>query len=218
MATVPAHIKVARKQGALAGVEQLYEYLHRNTVGGTAGLDTNRAMYAELRKAGSNKLGKNFKVDKAVAWYCNRFAEKFGTDDLPVVIEGVVTTVAPSAKQVESTSNDDDNMAVLQAAIQAGATPEQITAIVRGMNSAGANIVSTTVTEDEIEAAPVAPKYVPKNPDEPATNGKLWTLNSEGPEHGFFLAILDGEGNVLFGGDAPLTNMEAHTVIAEIRA
>ena len=219
MATKPMHVKIAAREGALAGLESLYEYLDRNTVGGTAGLDTNRAVYAEIRKAGSNKLGKNFKLDKAVGWYCNKLSEKFGIENLPMVIEGVVTTPARSTQTEQVVeSNGGFDLSMLSPAQLAALSPEQIAAIAGATNGNGEQEVEIEATPAVETVEQAAPKYVPKNPDQPATNGKLWTVNSEGPEHGYFLAILDGEGNVVAGGDSPLTNIECHNVIAEIRA
>lgn len=237
MATVPAHIKVARKQGALAGLTQLHEYLARNTNNGTNGLDSNIAMLDEIEKAGKFRTrGRNAgtfaKPEKAVAWYCNHFAAKFGTDSLPTVIEPRkrVTRVAQPVEEpeVEETTEVVDIQAIVAAAVAAamGVTPAPVDSDEDDDEDEddddendGTEVVQGTRVRRVVRQTEQTSGYpAPRDPDANATNGKLWTLNTEGPDFGYFLVVIDEEGNIVAGGDEPLNNGECHELIAEIRA
>lgn len=55
----------------------------------------------------------------------------------------------------------------------------------------------------------------PRDPDAPATQGKMWKLNAQGPDNGIFVVVIDSENNVLAGGNGPITAMEAYNLIGE---
>jgi hypothetical protein len=72
--------------------------------------------------------------------------------------------------------------------------------------------VNRPQAQEEAEAQAYPP---PRDPDAPATQGKLWKLNAEGPDAGIFLCVVDEDMNVLAGGDSPITAGEAYDLIGE---
>lgn len=226
MATIPAHIKTARKKGALAGLEQLHEYLARNTNEGTNGLPAAQEMLATLRKQGGYRKrdGVLTKQDRAVKWYCNHFNAKFHTGDLPATIGGKATTrkTRTVAKQqaVESVPSGDlaEQFAQFQAflAMQQGADVTDESDDIEDIDDDTDDTPTRTVRRVSRGDTDEAPSYPPpRDPDAPATQGKLWKLNAEGPDNGLYVCVIDSENNILAGGDGPITAQEAYDLIGE---
>lgn len=217
MATVPAHVKLARQKGALAGVEQLHEMLDRNTNGGTNGLPTAQQMLADIRKAGkfSKRTGAFKKPEGAVAWYCNYFAQKgFGTEDLPAVIEQrPARTSRKASAQTAAPVGQDMETLVSMLAERLGITLDS-----NDDEDDDTEVETTPARRATRASAPAEETQAyppPRDPDAPATQGKLWKLNAEGPDHGLFLCVIDEENNILAGGDGPLTAGECYDLIGE---
>jgi len=230
MATIPAHIKTARKKGALAGLEQLHDYLARNTNEGTNGLPAAQEMLAEIRKVGGYRKrdGVLTKQDKAVAWYCNHFDGKFHTGDLPAT-KGTTTRTtrrtaqATQAQEAEAPQVDPGLLAQIAQALglstaQASDTDvededDEDTEVIQGVQTRRVNRTRNTEVTDEQGNTAVYPP--PRDPDAPATQGKLWKLNHDGPAKGLFMCVIDADGNILAGGDEPLTAGECYELISE---
>lgn len=229
MATIPQHVKIARSKGALAGVENLHETLDRNTNGGTNGLETAQHMLSDIRKAGkfSKRNGTFKKPEGAVAWYCNYFGDKgLIPQDLPAVIEPRQTrtrttrkAAAPAPQAAMDTGVEMETLVSMLAAklgidLDTGDTEdtddeyEDDTEVVQGVPTRRVNRQAPAT--EETQAYPP-----PRDPDAPATQGKLWKLNAEGPGNGIFLCVIDEEGNILAGGEEPLTAGECYDLIGE---
>lgn len=167
--TTPAHIDVALDEGVEAGFDAFYNSLVQNTNDGTNGLPQLRTLLAEVKKVGK-KRGRGVNRTKQIAFYCNKYAdfldEADDSDDEPTTeVEPTTTTTTPI---------NTDVSALIIAAVQAGATPEQIAAIVAGSNG---SVVE--VTEDEIEVE-TCPPFTGKDPDAPASSGQLYGLVQRG--------------------------------------
>ena len=167
--TTPAHIEIALDEGVEAGFDAFYNSLVQNTNDGTNGLPQLRTLLADVKKVGK-KRGRGVNRSKQIAFYCNKYAdfldEADDSDDEPTTEVETTTTTTTT-----------DVSALIIAAVQAGATPEQIAAIVAGSNGS-----VVTVTEDEIEAdePETCPPFTGKNPDDDASSGQLYSLNALG--------------------------------------
>lgn len=209
MATKPAHVKIALKEGAQAGFEHYIESIERVTNGGTGGLPPVQEALAEIRKVGGFKkrTGEFSKPEKALKFYCAKYG--IDPDAVPAKAKRTGTTrkaasgvPAPSAPDTGPNAGVADKLRKLLAAgIDIDDALEMI-----GMVAGDAEVEDDDDTEVAVSAKendPFAPSE--RIADEPATNGRLWKLNSLG-----LLRIADDDE-----GD-PITNIEAHEVIASI--
>jgi hypothetical protein len=225
-----AHIKEARKRGTQAGFNTWYDYLVQVTNDGQNGLPQVQDMLAEVRKAGkySKRAGEFRNPEKALAWYCNHYANELG--DTPTVVESKTRTkrsttrkaqAAPAAATTEP-QIDSNILAQLAQALglnlDATATTDEDddedddTETIQGVRTRRVQRTRTVEAEGDTGVASYPP---PRDPDAPATQGKLWKLNHDGPAVGLFVCVIDGDGNILAGGDDPITAGEAYDLISE---
>ena len=163
------HIAVALDEGIEAGFDSWYASLVKNTNGGTNGLPQLRTLLAEVTKVGK-KRGRGVNRAKQIEFYCNKYADDL--DDVDADVDADVdddVTIAPATST--------DVSALIIAAVQAGATPEQIAAIVAGSN--GSSNGSTEV-EVEVPEVETCPPFTGKDPEADASSGQLYTLNALG--------------------------------------
>lgn len=217
MAKVAAHIKEARKHGTQAGFDTWYEYLQTVTDGGTKGLPQVRDLLAEVNAAGRIKKNGEFRNPaKALDFYC----AKYGLTDLPTTKTARSTRKAatPAAPAPQAAPDMQELFAQFMQSIQGGVAAEvkddeDDTEVV---NSVRTRRVARPSRNVEVEGDTGTAVYPPpRDPDAEATQGKLWKLNHDGPANGIYLAVIDGDGNILAGGDDRITAGEAYDLIGE---
>jgi hypothetical protein len=182
---VKQHIVTALADGTQAGFDSWFAALAKNTNNGTNGLQQLQDLYAAVVEIGGLKTrGRNkgtFKrPSQALRFYCNKYAEELGDTPSTTTTTPVVEPTTPVVEPITTTTPNESNVdvqALLAAAIGAGATPEQLAAIVTAANSGGSIV---EVTEDEIEDANVCPPFEGKDPGADASSGQLYTLNALG--------------------------------------
>lgn len=212
MATKPAHIKTAEKEGLLAGFDEWHEGMERVTKNGTAGLEPVRDLLSQVRKVGRYRktTGDFAKPEKALQFYCNHYAQ-YNLDELPEVVKPKRTRAKAAASAAPAATPD------LQGIIEAlsalgieipGATDED------DEDDTGVEVEATpsnkrraSRTRKESKTAQREQNYEPSNPDADATQGRLWKLNQLG-----LLQIVDLDDA---DEDLKITNGEAHEAIAE---
>lgn len=211
MSTVPAHVKIARKQGTQAGFDAWHEGMDQVTKGGTAGLEPVRDLLAQVRKVGRYRktTGDFAKPEKALAFYCNHYA-KYNLDELPEVITPKKRNTRTKAQPTPEPQVDQTTLLALAEALGIeipGVADEDDD---EDDEDTGVQVeapVSKRRSRREAKTAQREQNYEPSNPDADATQGRLWKLNQLG-----LLQIVDFEDA---DEDQKITNGEAHEAIAE---
>ena len=235
MAAKPAHVKIAEEKGLQAGVDAWVDGMETVTKNGTAGLEPVRDLLKRARRAGgyTKASGEFSKPDKLVTFYCNHYAERYPhLAELPDVIAPKRTrkNASKPKAQAEPVSGDANAQALLALLSEAGVdlsslgittedetgveafedddddddTPPARTTRTNRRNTRGGR---TKARGSKRSARAEAPDYTPSNPDDAATNGRLWKLNQLG-----LLQIVDLDEA---DEDEIITNLEAHEALQE---
>lgn len=224
MAAKPAHVKIAEAQGIDAGVDAWIDGMETVTKNGTAGLEPVRELLKKARRAGgyTKASGEFSKPDKLRTFYCNHYADRYPhLAELPETIAPKRTRKSASKPKAQEAVNPQEALLALLA--NAGIDLSVLTGDTEDTG------VEAFEDEDEPETTPTrtsrtratrtkargskrsarseAPDYTPSNPDEAATNGRLWKLNQLG-----LLQIVDLDEA---DEDLKITNLEAHEVLQE---
>ena len=222
MAKVKAHIREARQNGPEAGFNLFWDSLNTVTGNGTRGLDTVNDLRDEVVSAGGGiaKRGRNKgdlkNREAAIAWYCNHYADEL---EVPATKPKRSTRKATPAKSSPTTTESEtsiDDLAALLAEKLGIALPDtddeddedDDTEVVNSVPTR--RVKRTTHQEPETETTEY-PR--PRDPDAECTQGKLWFVNHNGPANGVYLVAINEDGDILAGGDAPLTAGEVYDLI-----
>lgn len=226
MSKLAEHIKIGRKDPQ-AGFDFWYDRLNVVTNNGEGGLPAVRALLDEVNEVGKLRTrGRNAGTFKnpqaALDFYCNKYAHELSVGTPTKQATPKRTRKASPAKvtqEVPEANGIQAQLAALQEQLAqlAGIVPDETDDETDDefdepdTHTASRRVTRTASTTQE--ATPAYPE--PRDRDADATQGKLWKLNSQGPENGIFLCVIDENSNILAGGDAPITAGEAYDLIGE---
>lgn len=184
---MPAHVETAIAEGVEAGFDEWLDTMRRVTKNGKAGLVPVRAELEAIVRKGRvslKKLNADNANEKQIAYYCN----KYGLD---IPDEGDDEPLA-SRKAPAATSGTEDLFEAFQAFLASrGGTEDddepkptprksRVTRSTSRKPKAGVQITNGTAHALIAEAMGNEAGYEPRDPDAPATQGKLWKLNDLG--------------------------------------